>query len=839
MPFIVLLIVVVAQTACVASAEDSPSAAKDTEVRVLDRAGRVLISRAGLPLAVAQLRPLNVAEASLPVLPTAAAKDALRAPGAGKTTLISNDEQAREFCFPIVGGTPEDKLSVALRARKVSAGARLLVTSQVSAALQEDLAPNECLAAAPPLEIALQIFADADGKLPILTFVDGERQSAPATEDGESRLRATTFSYEGDKNLRVHVARSGPVEWRVRRLPDAILLTARLLPHPRDSGNIGSFVLYVGASADEALPEISTVTLNKSQIAACDFVEGALRVYASGANPFMLSKVAVVAEVAYPPGLDGEVSLKRLPCFFWEAPSRAAAEGEFRFRFAPPTEGVYGLRVAVVTATGQVRSDAIPLWVGPSASAGFVRVRRGERRLHLDSGGVFLPVGATFSAKALIQDAEPIRIFFKELARAGGNAARIQPGIAVEHARAGRFDADMADVLDQILLAAQAREIYLILPVEQATAISLNSARHPYFREMGGPLAATPEFFRNVAVKRFFQNRLTYLAARYGAFRSLLAWELMDTIDDCWPALKNDPEDRRLSAIETDLCRRARRDAQEWADEMALYLRGMDQHRHLICVSTGINPEKPWLELERTENLDCILTHGLLQKTIATPEPDETIVLNAWAQASRQPGRAHRPFILSSISATSQSGSAEVLLHNALFASLACGLAGTPLCVFPISGSGALSAITPAAQFAAGIAEVARTEGKDELRAWFEELNIGNKARLRVLGQTGRRGMAIWIHDSRAMWSAKESDLVELKDVELKLPALQEGAYRVAWLDTWSGVLLRQEIRRVSAKKMDQPLPPTILHAPPFKRDLAVVITPEEAAVSGALLPEQ
>ena len=157
---------------------------------------------------------------------------------------------------------------------------------------------------------------------------------------------------------------------------------------------------------------------------------------------------------------------------------------------------------------------------------------------------------------------------FVTLARDSGNCARIwlnDRGIGLESARAQVYDPDVLDQLDEILRAAQARDIRVILAFESGASIGRNTEKHPYFREMGGPLSASPEFFRNVPARKLFQNKLAYVAARYGAYRSVLAWELMDGIDDSWTALKSNPDNAKLPlANEIDVARRARRDVQDW-----------------------------------------------------------------------------------------------------------------------------------------------------------------------------------------------------------------------------------------------------------------------------------
>lgn len=810
-----------------ARSEDAPP--KPAEIRLVGTEGRVLLSRGGLPFAVLQVRGTSAEDYAAPAVLSYAEAQKILA-GANEA-MGPGGEQLRELDFPLSGGGEKDKLGVLLRVRKVAAGARVLLTSAVSGptlpALQGGWKP-------PPLEIAAQIFPDGEGKPPEVLFVDGERRE-PRFEKPERR-RARTWSFENRKNFRVTLARSGPADWTVRARDASVLLTSRLLPDPRERAACGAFVLYIGAGPDDAAPEISPLKIERREVPAREIVEGAARVYSSGSNPFALAETAVVAEIACPPRPNGEVEIKRLPCFFWEAPPGSPAEGEFRFRFAPPAEGVYGARIAVVTATGQLRGEAEPFRAGPPASNGFVKAREGERFLRTDDGRLFAPLGANLPLIAApgggpwgnrrFEDAELLREQFIAMARRGLNCARLMiasEGLPLENEAAGKYDAATAEVLDEIFRAAQAREIRLIVCLEQARRVNEESKSHPYFREMGGPLAATPEFFRDIAARRFFQNRLTYVAARYSAYRSVLAWDLMESLDRSWPILSKDPEDKKLKFNEVDLCRRARRDVQEWAGIMGLHLKGMDQHGHPVCVSLSGDLEKPWLDLERVDTIDWMMQSEM--KLDPETQRDEAAAIASWAAALRQTGRARKPFTLLHVGLPRSTPDGtrladlpgdnpavqRILNHNATFAALAAGLAGGPFC----------NEDTEAARiFAAGLAEILDPPGKEELR----HIDSDCGANLRVIGRAGKRGAALWLRDTRCAWpSAREKrEAVAIGDAKIALSGLDEGTYTLAWIDTRSGRVLNMETVSASAKKE------AVFAAPVFTGDVLFVIARQQ-----------
>jgi hypothetical protein len=249
-------------------------------------------------------------------------------------------------------------------------------------------------------------------------------------------------------------------------------------------------------------------------------IEGWVRVYGGGADPYGYEELTVMAEIALSDEQNEKPNVVRLPCFFWEGPGAATAEGEFRFRFAPTVEGMYGVRIVAVAPGTITRGDAVSFVCGPPASRGFVRVKGGERALRFDDGGVFIPVGLNLAWPPKVADVSCYRGWFAQLARNGGSAARIwlsSWGLPLESDRAGLFDPDVADALDQILTAAQARDIHVILVAENAHDLTALSSKHPYFREKDGSLLAAAEFFRDTAARKHFKRRLSYLSARYGA----------------------------------------------------------------------------------------------------------------------------------------------------------------------------------------------------------------------------------------------------------------------------------------------------------------------------------
>jgi hypothetical protein len=371
---------------------------------------------------------------------------------------------------------------------------------------------------------------------------------------------------------------------------------------------------------------------------------------------------------------------------------------------------------------------------------------------------------------------------------------------------------------------------------------------------MGGPLPAAVEFFKGQMAEQLFKRRLTYLAARYGAFRSLLGWELFNELDEAWPQLKVDPDDPRQIPLEADRARAARRSTTQWVARMAQHLKSMDGGVHPVTVSTALSPEELWPELEQLADVDWISPHGYVPEGAEARqdrELDETELLMAWADASRGVGRAHKPYWLGEFGyrapddgALKQKGpgaggmernardASGLLLHNSLMAGLASGQAGTPMHWWwdrYVALNSLWKLFQGPALFAAAVERTTTRDGLDQVRTLTNTED--RQAAVRIVGRVGRTGMCLWLQDKRSNWAARlereEGPPPQVTGLEFRVPALEPGSYSVTWLDVWKGEELRRDEVKVAPLGKSETPRPIGLKAPAFQRDAAVLIEPK------------
>jgi hypothetical protein len=302
-------------------------------------------------------------------------------------------------------------------------------------------------------------------------------------------------------------------------------------------------------------------------------------------NPFDLGEVEVLAEFKRPSGRTDEVrgfwyqdyDLSQDPDTGGELLA-AAGRAHFRVRYAPPEAGRYHYRV-LVNEQGKIhRYGYAGFDVSAGSSPGYVRVdAQNTRYFGFEDGAPFFPVGfnvAWHGAKGFYDYVH----YINKLSGAGGDYFRIwmikwsnalewtKGGGAGDYGGLGRYAQDNAYRLDRILRHAESRGAKIMLTfgsyLEHTTGGYWNEGawpENPYNEKNGGPCAEASDFFSDAQAKRWYKNRLAYIAARWGYSTGIFSWEL-------WNEVVAPPE---------------------WVLEMARNLLAEDLGRHLISTTYG------------------------------------------------------------------------------------------------------------------------------------------------------------------------------------------------------------------------------------------------------------
>jgi hypothetical protein len=330
-------------------------------------------------------------------------------------------------------------------------------------------------------------------------------------------------------------------------------------------------------------------------------------------------------------------------------------------------------------------------------------------------------------------------------------------------------------MLDRLLEAAERNGIYVQLCL---------LTRDLYRMNLKDP--KSPAYDRAVVDGRKF---LRHAVARWGAFRSVAAWEYFNEMDPGAPTGR-------------------------FYSELGEYLARVDPYRHLRTTSAWGPAPADWSH----GRVDIAELHWYLRPAWGPLSRDETAaVLDRTrlllAVATNKPallgefGLADDKWGLSPYMAQDKEG---VHFHNALWASAFSGLSGAAMFWWwdTLDRQDLYHHYRPLSAF---LADIPFTTGRLEAGVLETEKHS------RAMAWRGRNCWHGWISNPQATWWNLVVEKKETTPVEgdtLTLTGLEPGSYRVEWRDSWNGRLLRQEDLSLSGPK-------TGMRIPPFTRDIA------------------
>jgi Ca2+-binding RTX toxin-like protein len=345
-------------------------------------------------------------------------------------------------------------------------------------------------------------------------------------------------------------------------------------------------------------------------------------------NPFDPDEIAVDVTFTAPTG-----RAQVVPAFWyepytvagspdWEQYQSAGSAG-WRVRFAPDEVGTYSYSVSAAAGSRIAAAVSGSFQSVASGHEGFVRPDAGNSRyLRFDSGDPYIPVGHNL---AFEEGGPPLNgvgyytEFLSSLGSAGENWTRVWMTdfnrSALEWGEGhysglyhgpGVYSLPSAWRMDRILEQAEANGVYVQLVLADHGQVSTRGGDrwgvrcalsdtppcepgdvgydpgNAYSDYNGGPIPlAQPDlFFSNAEARDLMKKRLRYIVARWGAFRSVLAWELMNEFLYVGSDSTNPFTSPQL-----------RSDIVDWHADLAQYLKTNDPFGHLVTTSQAIQEE--------------------------------------------------------------------------------------------------------------------------------------------------------------------------------------------------------------------------------------------------------
>jgi len=416
-------------------------------------------------------------------------------------------------------------------------------------------------------------------------------------------------------------------------------------------------------------PVLKAVRPDKTTAKSYERVTLELDLEATYDNPFDVEDVLVEAVVAAP-----SQRVWWVPGFLYQPFERTLEDDHeeleptgpprWQVRLAFRETGVHHVIVRARDRAGFVASEPLKFNVESADVPGLIRRSAKDSRYFVtERGESFFPVGAnlcwgssTFTYDEWLEryaenGCNFIRVWLSPFWVTFGMNTAASGSDAIDQAGAWRFDHVLAAAERLGIRVMPAIDSFNILRPKEHSPGNYEDA--PYAHSQGGPLLKPPDYFTNPWSLEAYRNRLRYLVARYGHSPALFAWEFWNEVD-----LVGNHDSERVAA---------------WHADMARHLRAIDPWQHLLTTSVANPKGDP--ALDALPELDFLQTHHY--------GAEDEMKMLAEDLESREAAKT-RPLFLGEFGIADRQKTGEIdptgiHLHNALYACVGQGHAGTPM----------------------------------------------------------------------------------------------------------------------------------------------------------------
>jgi hypothetical protein len=404
---------------------------------------------------------------------------------------------------------------------------------------------------------------------------------------------------------------------------------------------MNKLVLFIGAMllpifTFAQVPVIQSVTPVSATVEQFSKFEARVALNAAWTNPYNYDEIRVFAVFTAPDGTTATVDGFYMEGFQGPNTTTGAITAQtagngFYIRFAPRQTGTWTCKVSCTTTAGTGTSNAVTFNCTAPATAnnnGFVQVGDGNY-FKFDNGSQYIPIGENIawqSANAFLD----YQKWVTKLSDNGGNFLRLwlcHWGLGIEWKNNSngfsglkKYKQSNAYYLDWLMDYCASKGVYMMFCINHhgqvSSQVNPNWSESPYNVANGGPCANTWDFFTNAQAKAAHKNRLRYIVARWGAYRSIMTWELFNEVN--W----------------TDNFVQHKPAIVDWHAEMAAYLKQNDPVQRPVSTSFGNptsedaalwnNPDMDYTQRHYyvdSPNLEAILAAGSLENLQAYDKP--------------------------------------------------------------------------------------------------------------------------------------------------------------------------------------------------------------------------
>ncbi|MEO8397070.1 MAG: DUF5060 domain-containing protein, partial [Chloroflexota bacterium] len=276
----------------------------------------------------------------------------------------------------------------------------------------------------------------------------------------------------------------------------------------------------------------------------------------------------------------------------------ASDDWSWRVRYTPTESGEYHYQVMVTSANGLVSSEVGTVSVADSDNPGFIRVDpRNPRYFAFDDGTPYFPIGEDMGWSNGSDPLADYDTWLGKLSDAGGNFVRVwMPpwGFDIEWLDTGLGNYDkrqgQAFELDRVMDLLDEHHVYMMLSLlnhgQFSTTTNPEWDQNPFNVVNSGPCADPQCFATDPTAIKFWQQKLRYIAARWGYSTQIMSFEWWNEIN--WTPLQT-------SSI-----------LAPWLKQSGDLLRSLDPNHHLIThEGNAVNDTAVW----STDTLDFTQDH--------------------------------------------------------------------------------------------------------------------------------------------------------------------------------------------------------------------------------------
>ncbi len=561
-------------------------------------------------------------------------------------------------------------------------------------------------------------------------------------------------------------------------------------------------VPFVSASettsqAATAATAIADISLNTTTPALYDKFEMTFNLSATYANPFDPEEVDVRATVRTPSG-----ETETVPGFY-----RSDSSPHWAVRYAPRQKGAHQVVLSVVDANGATTSGAYAFTAGdPAPGRGFMGVS-GDR--FVDGFGrqlTLLGTNYAWSSPADITAAMPeykdanmnlmrfwLTCWWANYSPEYGPVTTTQNGIEMTYNGIGDYNLDNLARMDEVMAAAEANDIYLMLTLNSFGDFYYDWAYHAYNRANGGPSdwrENDTDFWYNPEALRYQERLLRYVFARWGYSTSLGMLEYWNESDN---------------RVDTETWIR-----DSWHRSMDTYWKSLDFYNHPTTTSFAW---KDHVEQHATQDSwDNLDTLDVVNMHLYEDRSDIVDLWESSLDALRRFG--DRPIFMGEVGKTHNDTSSDTellyYLHDGLWAPIfRAGAAGAN--VWWIFEDGFDPPAEYKAQYKALADFIQPVEGRVLYMPVQDVAATGEG--VQASGYVSADRALLWANDELSPYDAAAPRTVS--GAELTLDGMQHGPYEVTFYDTYTGETVGTAKATANASGLK-------LKLPTFVRDIAV-----------------